>query len=152
MSELVEHYGFIMMIVFAVMIVGWRALNTALDVWRLRHVDFIKSESIESWFLDFEKPKHKRTSPEQWLSETLEDIADAEQRPRLMEPWETPSDIAQMRDLAWQEYLRLCTERNLRATARPLRILQMPSDADAFHEAYRDYEASLDDIWKGRQP
>lgn len=144
MLELLERYG---PVVFMTAMIFFSILSylRALEKWyRTNRATTPPRQFI---WATRPKPKQKRkrtlNAPEKRYYETLKAIADREQRPHILHEGETPSDIAQMRDLAHQQYLRECAERQARERAYPMAIIQMPSEVDDFYDRRNDYMASL---------
>lgn len=144
MIEFLNHYGFLALLLVMIIVGGHRFVRAWNEVRKIdeRALSVAALHGSTAWP---EKPKRKRKplTPEQRLHETLTAIAETEQRPHVLigddvEVVQTASDAAQMRDLAWQEYLRECQVRRLRETARPIPIIQL-SAVDDFRDHYSDY-------------
>lgn len=137
MFELLEHYGLTFALVMFIFFSTLSCVRALTERWRAT------MPPRQYIWATRPKPKQKRkrtlNAPEKRYYEALKAIADREQRPRMMEKGETPSDIAQARDLAYTIYLHECAERRAAYNARPVAILQMPDDATDFYEHYSDF-------------
>jgi len=158
--EIFDRYGptaFFVCMIMLVMISTARYINQYLEWRRTHHArSLFKAEAVTArWAVQWPekaKRKRKRQTPEQRYYARLKAIADAEARPHAVigdnvQVVKAASDYAQMRDLAYQEYLRDCAVRQARAMASVPRLVQIvPNEDDYSHLVIPDQRGHHDTL------